>query len=543
MVRLSAHIAILTDPRLQPLQNLYRSRFFVHAHYMEKDNDTHGSSSNPRQQADVRWSPALALTPIVVLVILLGGSVYLFGTDSSAGANQIALLLSATIVGLVGLRVGLRWRTVQAGMVEGIALGLNPILILLAVGMLIGTWILSGTVPAMIYYGVEVLDPNVFYAASAVLCAVVAISIGSSWTVAGTLGIGLMGIGLTFEMSPAITAASIICGAYFGDKLSPLSETTNLAAAVTSVDLFDHIRHMLWTTIPAFVITIGIFVFLGDKPTATEAEIEELQQALRAQFEISPILLLPLLLMLLLVVKRVPAFPAIVISALTGAVFALVFQHDVITQFVDEPNSHTTLVFIKGIWMSLIDGYQSSSGNELLDDLLSKGGMSSMLFTVWLIICALAFGGALERSGILGYMLDGTLRRVNGHGPLIATTVGTCISTNVLTADQYISVALPGRMFTQSYKRLGLSPLNLSRTLEDSGTITSVLIPWNTCGAYMSATLGIATLEYAPYAFFNFLCPIIAIVYGFIGFALKPTDGAADGSDTYDRPTGTVGSS
>ncbi|MEM8660961.1 MAG: Na+/H+ antiporter NhaC, partial [Pseudomonadota bacterium] len=491
----------------------------------------------------VSWSPALALIPIVVLVVLLGGSVYLFGTDSSAGANQIALLLSATIVGLVGLRVGLRWRTVQAGMVEGIALGLNPILILLAVGMLIGTWILSGTVPAMIYYGVEILNPNVFYAASAVLCAVVAISVGSSWTVAGTLGIGLMGIGLTFEMSPAITAASIICGAYFGDKLSPLSETTNLAAAVTSVDLFDHIRHMLWTTIPAFVITIGIFVFLGDKPTATETEIADLQQALGAQFAISPVLLLPLLLMLLLVFKRVPAFPAIVISALAGAVFALVFQHDVIVQFVNEPNSPTALVFVKGIWISLIDGYQSTTGNELLDDLLSKGGMSSMLYTVWLIICALAFGGALERSGIISYALDGIMRRVNGHGPLVATTVGTCVSTNLLTADQYISVALPGRMFAESYKRLGLSPLNLSRTLEDSGTITSVLIPWNTCGAYMSATLGIATLEYAPYAFFNYLCPIIAIIYAFIGFALKPADDAAAGPDRYDQPTGAVGSS
>lgn len=470
-------------------------------------------------------SPLLALTPIAFLVALLACSVYLFGADSSYGANQIALVLATCVAALVAKRTGMSWREAQEGIVHGIGVGLGPTLILLSVGMLIGTWILCGTVPAMIYYGVQILNPSIFYAASAAICAIVAISIGSSWTVAGTLGIGLMGIAGSFDLSPAITAGAIISGAYFGDKLSPMSDTTNLAAAATGVDLFDHIRHMLWTTIPSFTIALVIFALIGSSDGATPEEIAELQNALSAEFEIGLHLLLPLVLMLFLVFKRFPAYPAIVISALTGAAFAILFQPGQVLELAGKPAElphHFAL--LKGIWISLFDGYASDSGNEFLDALLSKGGMSSMLNTVWLIICALGFGGVLERTGILGYLLKMALSGVKSVGSLVTTTVLTCIGTNILAADQFIAVALPGRMYKDAYNDKGLSRLNLSRTLEDSATLTSALIPWNTCGAYMSATLGVATFSYAPYAFFNLLCPLIAIFYGYMQVALKPAE-------------------
>lgn len=472
---------------------------------------------------EFQLSTRMALAPIIFLVLLLGCSVYLFGADSSYGANQIALVMATCVTALVARRGGISWRESQEGIVHGIGVGLGPTLILLSVGMLIGTWILSGTVPAMIYYGVQVLHPSVFYAASAAICAIVAVSIGSSWTVAGTLGIGLMGIAGSFGLSPAITAGAIISGAYFGDKLSPMSDTTNLAAAATGVDLFEHIRHMLWTTIPSFALALILFALAGSGKGATPAEIASLQQALSSEFTIGPHLLLPLALMLVLVFRRFPAYPAIVISALTGAVFALLFQPEQVARLAgDGENLGPAWQQLKGIWIALFDGYSADSGNAFLDALLSKGGMSSMLNTVWLIICALGFGGVLERTGILSFLLGLALRSVKSIGSLIATTVATCIGTNILAADQFIAVALPGRMYRDEYGRRGLSRLNLSRTLEDSATLTSALIPWNTCGAYMSATLGVATFTYAPYTFFNLACPVIAIIYGYLHVALKP---------------------
>jgi NhaC family Na+:H+ antiporter len=471
-----------------------------------------------------RLTLALALTPILFLIMLLAASVYLFGADASYGANQIALVLATAVTALVAHRTGIRWQDCQDGIIDGIGVGLGPTLILLSVGMLIGTWILSGTVPTMIYYGVQILDPQIFYAASALICAIVAISVGSSWTVAGTLGIGLMGIAGSFDLSPAIAAGAIVSGAYFGDKLSPMSDTTNLAAASTGVDLFEHIRHMLWTTVPSFLIALMVFALLGGGDASTPEEIAALQQSLQVEFHIGLHLLLPLVLMLYLVYKRFPAYPAIIVSALTGAVFAVIFQPEAVQRLAGDGDLAPVAALFKGIWQALFAGYEANSGNTFLDELLSKGGMSSMLNTVWLIICALGFGGVLERTGILNYLLRGALRLVKGTGSLVATTVATCLSTNILAADQFMAVALPGRMFRTAYEDRGLSRLNLSRTLEDSATLTSALIPWNTCGAYMSATLGILTLEYAPYAVFNYVCPLIAIAYGVTGFAQKPAE-------------------
>jgi Na+:H+ antiporter, NhaC family len=481
----------------------------------------------PSTHHNPKLTTSLALTPIAVLVALLGCSVYLFGSDASYGANQIVLVMATCVTALIGARTGINWQQCQEGIITGIGVGLGPVLILLSVGMLIGTWILAGTVPAMIYYGVMVLEPSIFYAASAAICAIVAISIGSSWTVAGTLGIGLMGIAGSFDLSPEITAGAIISGAYFGDKLSPMSDTTNLASAVTNVDLFEHIRHMLWTTVPSFTIALLIFAFIGSGEGATPEEIAALQHSLTNEFDIGLHLLLPLALMLTLVYKRFPAYPSIVISSLAGAVFAVLFQQDAVARLAGDSDLATPMLLIKGIWIALYDGYTSNSGNEFLDALLSKGGMSSMLNTVWLIICALGLGGILERTGILSHLLQMALKGVKSTGSLITTTVVTCISANILAADQFIAVALPGRMYKDQYAKRGLSRLNLSRTLEDSATITSALIPWNTCGAYMSATLGVATMSYAPYAFFNLLCPLVAIFYGFRQIALKPLEQAA----------------
>ncbi len=476
-------------------------------------------------------TPALAAAPIVLLIGMLALSVYLFGSDASYGANQIALVMATGAAALVGQRTGVRWRDAQEGIIDGIGVGLGPTLILLAVGMLIGTWILSGTVPTMIYYGVQILNPQIFYAASALICAIVAISVGSSWTVAGTLGIGLMGIAGSFDLSPAIAAGAIVSGAYFGDKLSPMSDTTNLAAASTGVDLFDHIRHMLWTTVPSFAIALLVFALIGGGDASTPKEIAALQSSLQQEFHIGLHLLLPLGLMLFLVYRRFPAYPAILLSALTGAVFSLIFQPDAVQRLAGASDLPAAFALLKGVWVALFAGYEANSGNEFLDALLSKGGMSSMLNTVWLIICALGFGGILERTGILNYWLRVALRMVRGTGSLVATTVATCLATNVLAADQFMAVALPGRMFRDAYEDYGLSRLNLSRTLEDSATITSALIPWNTCGAYMSATLGIATMAYAPYAVFNIVCPLIAVAYGFTGFAQKPLEIDSDETD------------
>lgn len=463
----------------------------------------------------------LSLAPIALLVGLLAAAVQLFGSDASYGPNQIALVVATGAAGLVGLYRGLRWEQIQEGLVAGIKVGLSPMLILLAVGALIGSWILSGTVPAMIYHGVALLDPALFYAASSIICALASVSIGSSWTVAGTLGIGLMGIANSFGLSPAMTAGAIISGAYFGDKLSPLSDTTNLAAACASVDLFDHIRHMLWTTVPAFSVALLFFLLNTEEAARTPEDIVQLRAALSGQFDVSWYSLLPLVVMLGFVALRIPAYPAILLSTVVGCLFAVTFQADAVRDFAAGSFPESPAPLAQGVWMALFDGYQGTSSDESLNELLSKGGMSSMLNTVWLIICALAFGGVLERTGILKHILDAALKRVKSVGDLVLATVTGGVVSNVLAADQFLAIALPGRLFTVAYDERGLNRLNLSRTLEDSATLTSVLIPWNTCGAYMSATLGIATIEYLPYAVFNYTCPLIAIALGYLMIAQK----------------------
>lgn len=464
----------------------------------------------------------LSFAPIVLLVLLLFSAVQLFGADASYGPNQVALLIASAAAGLVGMYRGLTWSEVQESMVAGIKVGLGPILILLAVGGLIGSWMIAGTVPAMIYYGVSILNPSIFFAAAAIICALASISIGSSWTVAGTLGIGLIGIADSYGLSPAVAAGAIISGAYFGDKLSPLSDTTNLAAACTSVDLFAHIRHMLWTTVPAFCVALLFFSLIPSGAATAPEQVAELRAAISQEFNVGVGVLMPLAVMIGLIWKRVPAYPAIMLATLAGILTALTFQTDVVRKFALMANPEATMPVVEGLWRTLFAGFEGTTTNEELNRLISKGGIASMLNTVWLIVSALAFGGVLERTGILKQILDSVLKLVKSTGDLVAATVTGGFITNILAADQFLAIALPGRLFSSTYDDRGLSRENLSRTLEDSATMTSALIPWNTCGAYMAATLGVAAFDYAPYAIFNLACPLIAVAFGYLAFKQKP---------------------
>ncbi|MDB2319766.1 Na+/H+ antiporter NhaC [Porticoccaceae bacterium] len=460
---------------------------------------------------------------------MLAGTVYVFGLDSF-GPNQVALIMAAAVAAMIGIKNGHSWKEIEQGMIDTIAVSLQSLLILLMVGALIGSWILSGTVPSMIYYGVQLMSPDYFYLTACLVCALLGFSIGSSWTVAGTLGIGLMGIAAALDLSLAASAGAIISGAYFGDKLSPLSETTNLAAAVTSNNLFDHIQHMLWTTIPGFLITLVLFFILGigSGTNLVIDDIETLQAAMQETFKISPLMLIPMILLLTMAVKKLPALSTLICGTLAGCLFAAVFQWDTVIALANDSSLNEGAAVFKGLFSSMFLGYSSDTGNASLDALLSKGGMSSMLTTIGLVINAMAFGGAMRRTGLLERLVEAALSRVKSAGDLIVATVGTCIGTNLLAADQYLSIVIPGQMFVKSYEERQLSTINLARTLEDSGTLTSALVPWNTCGAYMSATLGVSTFMYAPFAFFNILCPIIAVIYGYSQIALQEHRPATD---------------
>ena len=460
---------------------------------------------------------------IGVTVALLGLSVALFGSDSSQGANQIALVCGAALAAGIGIRNGHRWKVIEETIVSGISTALPAVIILFSVGSLIGAWMLCGTVPSMIYYGMMLLDPAVFYAAACALCAITALSIGSSWTVAGTLGIGLIGIASGMGLSLAVTAGAIIGGAYFGDKMSPLSDTTNLAPAVTGIDIFTHIRHMTWTTAPSLLIALVLFALigLGESGAGSEHDLNATLALLDAEFTISPLLLAPVALVVYMAARKVPAVATILCGVAAGIVLALLSQPRAVLAMAGDPGAHGALQMFRGVWIVLFDGFAASTGDANLDSLLSRGGMSSMLTTVWLVLAAMAFGAAMEKAGILDTLVNNLVKLARNTGSLIATTAGTCLGMNTLTGDQYIAIVLPGRMFKAEYRKRGLHEKNLARVLEDAGTITSPLVPWNTCGAYMAATLGVPTLTYLPFCFFNLINPVVSLAYGFTGFRIE----------------------
>ena len=490
----------------------------------------HSPTTEMRATNEVtRGVPTLwqSLVPIAILVALLASSVALFGSDSSYGPNQIALMLSSMAAAVVGMRLGFTWKELQEAMVNGVSLAMGAVFILLVVGALIGTWIMAGIVPTMIYYGLQILSPKIFYAACCVICALVAIATGSSWTTASTVGVALVGVAAAFGLSLGVTAGAIISGAYFGDKLSPLSDTTNLAPAMVGTDLFTHIRHMLWTTVPSILIALIVFTVLGflrGPAVGGAAGLETMLQSLSQTFTLGWYLLIPLGVVLFVIYKKVPAFPALLIGTLLGGVFAVVFQQEVVLAYIGDTTLPRVLALLKGFWMALFAGYEASTGNSALDDLLTRGGMASMLNVIWLVISAMMFGASMEKTGFLKVIAARIMGAAKTTGSMIATTLATSISMNVIASDQYIAIVVPGRMFRAEFERRSLHPKNLSRALEDSGTLTSAIVPWNTCGAFMAATLGVPTLVYLPYAVFNYVSPMISAIYGFTGFSIVPLD-------------------
>lgn len=476
-----------------------------------------------------------ALIPVVALVIMLSMSVHLFGSDSSTGPNQIVLTLGAAIGVIIAMKNGHTWADLLSSIIAGISTAMGAILILLAVGGLIGTWLMAGTVPAMIYYGLELLNPQFFYIAACIICSIAALSTGSSWTVAGTLGVALIGVSMGLGLNPAMAAGAVVSGAYFGDKMSPLSDTTNLAPAVAGTDLFTHIRHMVYTTTPSYLSALLLFAALGfgTKSEGDTAALQELMTTLDSSFNITPLALVPLAVVFFLAYKKVPALPTILFGALLGGVAAVVLQPDAVLQFAASPELSPGLAMTKGVWLALANGYVSTTGVAGVDDLLTRGGMSGMLVTIWLVVSAMAFGAVLESAGMLQRLIQSALKLAKSTGSLILTVVLSAIGINIIAGDQYIAIVLPGRMYKAEFERRGLAAKNLSRVIEDSGTLTSPLVPWNTCGAYMAATLGVATFAYLPFAFFNLINPIVSVIYGFTGFTIEEVERDAATATAY----------
>ena len=480
----------------------------------------------------IRIPYLIAVSPIIFLTILLSINVLLF-EDTLRGPNQLALLFSGALAAIVGIKYRSKWTEIIEGISNSIKSVAPAIIILLLIGALAGTWLISGIVPAMIYYGLQILSPEIFLFATAIITAIVSLVTGSSWSTIATIGIALLGIGTALGLPIGLIGGAIISGAYFGDKMSPLSDTTNLAPAMAGTDLITHIRYMMYTTIPSFIITLIIFLVIGFFYTTevSENQIKDALNLISNKFIITPWLFLVPVAVIVMIIKKVAAIPSLFFGIILGAVFALIFQQDIVVE-VSGKNTANASSYYMGIMNSMtgdINFTEVNNGiNNIFDvkeedrsSLLKSGGMKGMINTIWLIVCAMIFGGALEITGLLKRMAEPIIKYAQSTGSLIATTAGTCIFFNITTSDQYMSIVVPGRMFANSYKEKGLSPENLSRTLEDSGTVTSVLVPWNTCGAAQSAVLGVATLAYLPFCFFNLISPLMTIAYGYLGIKIK----------------------
>ena len=464
-----------------------------------------------------------AVIPLVVLAGLIAAAVALFGLDAMDGPLQVSLILAAMVAAVIILKNGHSWDEVAEAGRKGVSSVVSAIFILLAVGALIGTWNMSGTIPTMVYYGIQLIEPNWFYIATLMICGGISLGIGSSWTTAGTIGVGLVGLATLLGVSPAITAGAVVSGSYLGDKLSPLSETTILAAQLTGSDIREHLRAQIWTSVPAFGLAAIVMIVLGlldGTEGVSDTVVDSELSALDTLFWITPLNLLPLVALVALSLLRVPSSLAIMFSALLAGAMAAFTQPDAVLRFVADPTLAEPVAFIKGAWLAVATGYESTSGIPVVDSLLSRGGMSSMLLTIWLILGALAFGTLLDEFGLLSKLVTPLLLRARSTGQLIATVAATTFGLNVVAGDQYVALVLPARLFGAEFEKRGLASTNLSRTIADCGTVTSPLVPWNSCGAYMAAVLGVATVSYLPFAIFNVASPLLTILFGFIGFRI-----------------------
>jgi len=475
---------------------------------------------------------AQAIFPIVMLIALIAASVYLFGLDALDGPLQVALIVCSMVVGLIVLRNGHTWEEIDKAGQRGLSSIVSAIFILLAVGALIGSWNMSGTIPTLVYYGIQWINPAWYYLTAAVVCGAVSLSIGSSWTTAGTIGVGLVGVASLVGVSPIITAGAVISGSYLGDKLSPLSETTVLASQLAGADVYTHVRGQAWTSIPAFLAALAVFALiaffgrgLGPPPAPTSSELAQLDQL----FWITPLNLIPLLVLIVMSVKKVPSALAIMTVAVLAGVVGAFLQPAAIQRFLGEPGLSAPMAAVKALWRAMGTGYQANSGLKEVDALLSRGGMASMLKTIWLIIAAVNFGALLEEFGLLAKLINPIIAWARTGGRLFLALATTAVGLNIVAADQYIALVLPVRMFRLEFRRRGFAPQTLSRATADAGTVTSALVPWNSCGAYMSAVLGVPTILYFPFCVFNIVSPILTVLYGFGGF--KITRVAPDNAD------------
>jgi NhaC family Na+:H+ antiporter len=445
-----------------------------------------------------------AFIPIIVLMVVLSVSILVFGADP-----HIPLLVASIVAAFVAIfGLGYTWEEVEKGAIETIQLSMQAILILMIIGTLIGAWILSGTVPAMIYYGLQILSPSIFLIATLVICSIVSLATGTSWGTAGTIGVALMGVGQGLGIPAPIVAGCIVSGAYFGDKMSPLSDTTNLAPAMAGSTLFEHIGYMVYTTGPTYLICLVLYGLIGAKYAGSSLDtgsIDMILNAIAGNFNITPLLLLPPVIVIVLIALKIPAIPGLLSGTVLGGIFAVIFQGSTLGDIIDATHYGVTV----------------ETGVELVDDLLSGGGLDGMMWTVSLILLAMVFGGIMERTGMLQAIGNAILKFAVNTGSLVTATILTSLAVNILAADQYLAIVIPGRMYKSVYEERGLEPRLLSRTLEDAGTLTSALIPWNTCGAFMHTALGISPMQFAPYAFLNFLNPIVAIVLAFTGIGIK----------------------
>ena len=478
----------------------------------------------------------LALLPIMVLVLMLVLNVKIYGEDATYGPNQIALLFAGSVAAMIGFRLKYTWNQLQDGIVKSIKSALPALIILLLIGALAGTWMISGIVPSMIYYGLKILNPTIFLFAACIVSAIVAVATGSSWSTIATVGLALLGIGTVLGLNQGVVAGAIISGAYFGDKMSPLSDTTNLAPAMAGTDLFTHIRYMTLTTVPTIIITLIIFLILGFTMGADKASgsIEPILELIDSKFYISPILFIVPAIVIILIIMKVSAIPALFIGSVLGALGAIIFQPDVVEMVSTVSGDYLYAAYKASVdtmfgeisllsdtdpkYMELLAIDSDMYGR--LPKLFTTGGMAGMMNTIWLIICAMIFGGVMEACGLLQKITRSVVMFAKSTGSLIATTAGTCVFFNATASDQYLAIVVPGRMFADTYKERGLKPENLSRTLEDSGTVTSVLFPWNTCGAAQSTVLQVATGEYALFCFFNWISPIMTIIYGYFNIKI-----------------------
>jgi len=463
-----------------------------------------------------------AVVPVVALVIMLFYNVfYAFGDDALSGSNQFILLLGAAVAAIIGYFKKVKYKYMLEMIAENVKSTTGALLILLLVGALAGTWLISGIIPSMIYYGLQILNPTFFLVASVIICSVISISTGSSWTTSATVGIALIGIGNTLGISAGMTAGAVLSGAYFGDKMSPLSDTTNLAPAMAGGELFDHIKYMAYTTVPTITITLIIFLIIGlNIETNGTPDISDKLEAINDAFNISPWLFIVPLTVIVLIIKKTPPLLALLLGTIFGAFAAIITQPQIVMSISDAKILNFESAY-KGVMRAItVDTAVETSSIEL-NDLFTSGGMNGMLGTIWLIICAMVFGGVMEAIGALSRISKALLSLATTTFGLFTSTVTSCLALNVTASDQYLAIVVPGKMFKRAYEDRKLAPENLSRTLEDSGTVTSVLIPWNTCGAYQSGVLGVSVADYFLFAFFNWISPFMTLLFAAFSIKIK----------------------